>query len=110
MRKETADRILEFDEQRWELSYISPLQDGFVVTERLKIRESLVNKQELAKFNKEFAMCRVLADNGHDIQYLHSEGRAKGQTYDILFDGIPADLKAITGNGSNIKQYVLAQG
>ena len=51
-------------------------------------------------------MCKILADNGHDIEYLRGENRPKGQTYDIRIDGIKADLKCITGGAGNIVKYI----
>ena len=50
-------------------------------------------------------MCRVLADNGHKIEYLHENNREEGQTYDIKIDGMKADLKCITGGASYIVKY-----
>ena len=51
-------------------------------------------------------MCKVLADNGHDVEYLQGVNRPAGQTYDIRMDGIKADLKCITGGASNIVKYI----
>jgi hypothetical protein len=50
-------------------------------------------------------MCIVLADNGHDVEYLKGVNRPTGQTYDIHMDGIKADLKCITGGAGNIVTY-----
>ena len=51
-------------------------------------------------------MCKVLADNGHDVEYLQGVNRPAGQTYDIRMDGIKADLKCITGGAGNIVKYI----
>lgn len=98
-------RIEKYDEKEWERTYISPRNNGFVVTQHERIKESKVHNNELKKFEKELRMCKVLADNGHDVEYLQGENRPAGQTNDISIDGIKADLKCITGGGSSIVKY-----
>ncbi len=100
-----AERIARYDSESWEHTYISEDADGLVTTEQARISESETNSQEKLKFNKELSMCKNLADNGHDIEFLHGEGRPRGETYDIRFDGIPADLKSIVGSGASIPKY-----
>lgn len=51
-------------------------------------------------------MCKTVADNGHDVEYLKGVNRPKGQTYDIRMDGMKADLKCITGGAGNIVKYI----
>ena len=75
------------------------------MTEHERIAESKVNKQEEAKFAKELSMCKDIADNGHDVEFLHGVGRPKGQTFDIRLDGVPADLKFIEESGASIPKY-----
>ena len=98
-------RIEKYDEKEWERTYISPRNNGLVVTQHERIRESKAHENEIEKFNKEMRMCKVIADNGHDVEYLQGENRPIGQTYDIRIDGIKADLKCITGRGSSIVKY-----
>lgn len=100
-----AERIATYKEEQWEHSHVSEKADGFVVTEHERITESKVNKNEEAKFSKELSMCKSIADNGFDVEFLHGVGRPKGQTFDIRIDGIPADLKYIEEGGSNIPKY-----
>ncbi len=97
-------RIENYDEKEWERTY-TPLKGGFVVTQRERIAESKASKAERKKFDKEMRMCMVLADNGHDVEYLKGENRPIGQTYDIHMDGIKADLKCITKGAGNIVKY-----
>lgn len=85
--------------------HISTQADGLVVTEHGRIAESEINEKEKAKYKKELSMCFDIADNGHDVEFLHGENRPKGQTFDIRIDGIPADLKFIEESGSNIPRY-----
>lgn len=98
-------RIEKYDEKEWERTYISPRNNGLVVTQHERIRESKAHENEIEKFNKEMRMCKVIADNGHDVEFLQGENRPAGQTYDIRIDGIKADLKCITGGGSSIVKY-----
>ena len=100
-----AERITAFDLKQWEHTYISEKADGLVVIEHERIRESTKHPNEEKKFQKERSMCIELADQGHDIQLFHGEGRPKGETYDILFNGIPADLKCIEEGGASIPKY-----
>ena len=100
-----ANRISRYDENEWEHSYISKNDDGYVVTSKERIMESQASNNEKKKFKKEMRMCKVLADNGHDVEYLRGVNRPVGQTYDIFMDGIKADLKCITGGAGNIVKY-----
>ena len=87
-----------------EVSYVS--DNGHkVVTDINRIITSKGSNAERQKFEKEMRMCKVIADNGHDVEYLQETDRAKGETYDIIIDGMKADLKCISGNGCNIVNY-----
>jgi SPP1 gp7 family putative phage head morphogenesis protein len=98
-------RIVRYNEEEWERTYISPNDNGLVATQWERIAESEASNSERQKFVKEMRMCKVLADNGHDVEYLQGVNRPVGQTYDIRMDGIKADLKCITGGASNIVKY-----
>lgn len=100
-----GERIMKYDEKSWERTYISPKDNGLVATQRERIAESKASNSERQKFVKEMRMCKVLADNGHDVEYLRGVNRPVGQTYDICMDGIKADLKCITGGAGNIVKY-----
>lgn len=96
-------KLASYKDDVWDKTYIST--NGFVVTNKERINEANVNKQEKEKFDKELRMCKVLADNGHFVEFLQGVNRPKGQTYDIRIDGIKADLKCITGGAGNIVKY-----
>lgn len=100
-----SERIVKYDVSEWERTYISPEGNGLVVTQLERIAESKASKSEKQKFEKELNMCKVLANNGHDVEYLQGVNRPVGQTYDILMDGIKADLKCIVGGAGNIVKY-----
>ena len=99
-------RIVRYKEEEWERTYISPNDNGLVATQWERIAESEASNSERQKFVKEMRMCKVLADNGHDVEYLQGVNRPAGQTYDIRMDGIKADLKCITGGAGNIVKYI----
>lgn len=102
--KALAREIHGYDKKKWEHSYNSKNADGYVMTEKERIEEAKTSKNEKAKFKKEFNMCRVIADNGHKVEYLHGVNRTPGETYDITIDGTPAELKA-TSSHNNIEKY-----
>ncbi len=90
---------------KWHESYKSKDGKGKVLTDPKRIEESKASKAETLKFEKEMRMCKVIADNEHEVKYLPDAGRPQGETYDITIDGIKADLKCITGGASNIGRY-----
>ena len=98
--------VTKYKDDEWEQTYVPELGSGFVMTERARIEESKASNSERQKFEKEMRMCKVLADNGHAIEYLHGTGRPEGQTYDITMNGTKADLKCVTGGAGNIVKYV----
>ena len=105
--KESAKiRIRQYNEEVWQHTYISPGSNGFVVTEWERIAEAELSKAERLKFEKELRMCKVLADNGHEVEYLQGANRPRGQTYDIRMNNIKADLKCVTGGAGNIVKYI----
>lgn len=101
-----SKRIVKYDEKEWERTYISPNDNGLVATQWKRIAESEASNSERQKFVKEMRMCKVLADNGHDVEYLQGTNRPAGQTYDIRMDRIKADLKCINGGAGNIVKYI----
>ena len=102
---EADKRIERYKSDEWEHTYVSTQGNGLVVTDKQRIAESQASKAERQKFEKELRMCKTIADNGHDVEYLRSVNRPAGQTYDISLDGIKADLKCITGGAGNIVKY-----
>ena len=81
---------------RWEHTFISD-SGGYVVTERSRITEGKVNSTEREKFIKELETAKVMAKHGHAIAYLGESGRTRGETYDILLDGIRCEIKCFPG-------------
>ena len=80
--------------------YFDERTGGYLVIEHQRIAQGKRNKQEQEKFEKEYGMCTVLAKNGYAVEYLKEiQGR-----YDILLNGVPADLKK-TASHNNILDY-----
>lgn len=103
---EAASRLEKYNKKNWEHTYTSPSDNGLVATQRARINEATASSAERQKFEKETRMCKVLADNGHDVEHLSGLNRTRGKTYDITLDGTPAELKCITGKAGNLVKYV----
>jgi hypothetical protein len=77
------------------------LQNGGSVTIPLeKIAHVNKSKQELGKFKKELRAAKRFADAGHVIVFMPDDAGS----YDVLFDGVKAELKC-TGSSGNIVKY-----
>ena len=71
-----------------------------MVVDKQRIEQSKLNKQEKEKYNKEYNMCKILAQNGYEVEYLKlTEG-----SFDIYLNGISADLKK-TASHNNMLDY-----
>ena len=75
---------------------------GNVSVNASRLENANKSKQEFEKFKKEHHMCRVLADNGYNIEML--EEKPGVSSSDILINGIKADLKS-TRSAANIVKY-----
>lgn len=88
---------------KWEHTELSE-SGGYVVTEKLRIEESKVSKQELEVYLKEKTMAIDLARMGHEIRHLAEHNRPPGDRHDAFFDDVKADLKS-TKSHNNIRHY-----
>lgn len=70
--REIFKKIEEYNPQVWNRTYISD-KGGFVVTENKRVAEAERSSNEREKFNKELNMCKVIADNGHFVEYLREK-------------------------------------
>jgi hypothetical protein len=89
-----------YNSAKYKRDYFDEKTGGYLVIEHQRIAQGKRNKQEKEKFEKEQDMCIVLAQNGYAVEYLKE---AQG-SYDILLNGIPADLKK-TASHNNIVDY-----
>jgi len=69
-----------YDKKKYRHDYFCRKTGGYLIVERERITQSLMNKQEKAKFKREYAMCLTLAKNGYAVEYL----KDKPKSYDIL--------------------------
>ncbi len=100
-RYPSLQKLLDYDNSKWRADYYDD-QGGLLLTNRIRIKEGLLNGNEEDKFNKEHNMCQTLAFNHHIVEYRQSvEG-----SFDIFIDGKKADLKKTKGT-SNIHKYAL---
>ena len=74
----------------------------FLVVDKQRIENSKLSKNEEAKFDKEYAMCAVLARNGYTIEILKE--RPGFSSSDITINGIMAELKK-TSSHNNMLDY-----
>lgn len=89
-------------DESWQQTYFDNDSLGYVATQGDRIAQGHRNKQELAKFRKEQAMCRVLASHGKRVEHLAETPGISSS--DITVNGIPADLKR-TASHVNILKY-----
>lgn len=91
-----------YDTAVWLHTYCNAISNGYVATQAARAEFAKRNKQETAKFEKEQAMCVVLADAGHKVEHLAETPGISSP--DIRIDRVPADLKR-TASAANIWKY-----
>ena len=94
----------EFNEYgpNWKKEYFDERSGGYVVVDKNRLSKSQVSKNETAKFEKEFGMTKVFANNGYRIEMLNEISRESSS--DVRIDGLFADLKR-TSSHNNIVKY-----
>lgn len=98
-RSEIMNEYEGYSSEQWIRHLLT--KNGYVVVEKDRKPSEHAHPNEIAKYDKELKMCEDLAGMGHCVQLLSENNRTAG-TFDIYFDNVPADLKKIEGNGSNI--------
>lgn len=112
IRKTEEEVKQQYPLSQWQHTYISPA-GGYLVTDLERIKKGRMNSSERGIFNKEQEISRVGANNGYKILHLSDKDRPAGQTYDVLLDGVPAELKSFSGAGAverQIKDAIRKQG
>lgn len=90
-----------YDEKRWKKELFGGENGGYLVTEKTRIESGMQNKQEKAKYDKEYEMCQTFARAGYRIEHL---GEKPGvSSPDVTINGVPADLKRTKGGGNIVK-------
>ena len=108
---ESLAKYESFDSVKWEKIYFNKDKGGFVVAEIERIAFANRNKNELAKYEKEAAMCMVFAINGHEMEHLKEIPGISSP--DVRIDGILADLKRTKSHNnllSDAKYAIYNQG
>jgi hypothetical protein len=82
----------------WHAGYYAD-NGGWLFTNRERIKQAAKNKQETAKYDKEYGQCSTLAKNGYKVEYLKDVEKS----FDIYLDGVPADLKKTSGHNNIVK-------
>lgn len=75
---------------------------GYIVVDKQRQYKGNLNKQEKAKFDKEYGMCEVLAKQGHKIELV--EEPSTKAFYDIMLDGKPAELKKMRSHNHIVRE------
>jgi hypothetical protein len=80
---------LKYDTKEWSREYFNDSNGGYLVVNNKRIEQGKINDEEIYKYNKEYSMSKTLAENGYKVEFLKE---VDGQ-YDILLNGVAADLK-----------------
>lgn len=88
--------------KEWKKELFNKENGGYLVTEKSRIEQATKNKQELAKYNKEKAMCEVFAKNGDRIEHLGEIPRVSSP--DVNCNGVAAELKKLSSHVNIVKE------
>ena len=98
--------VTAYDTAVWVRTHYNNASGGYVATQRERAEFARRNKQETAKFQKEQAMCIVLANAGFKIEHLVEKPGISSP--DIKINGVPADLKRMDGPANIVKKGLQA--
>jgi hypothetical protein len=99
---DSRKEYLSHDVETWRRDYFDREKGGYLVIHRQRIEHSKISKNEKDKFDKEYAMSMVFAQNGYRIEMLKE--RSGLSSSDITINGITAELKK-TSSHNNIISY-----
>ena len=85
----------------WRCDYFNHDNGGYLVVDKQRIEHSKISKNEKAKFDKEYAMSMVFAQNGYRIEMLRE--RPGFSSSDITINGIMAELKKTSSHNNMLK-------
>jgi hypothetical protein len=98
LQKFAVDSRIEYlghDTGQWKRAYFNRENGGYLLVDRDRIAHSKVSKNERAKFDKEYGMSMVFAQNGYKIEMLKEVPRVSSP--DVTINGMKADLKSVLG-------------
>jgi hypothetical protein len=90
------------DEKQWYHAYFNSENGGYLVVDRERIEHSKVSKNEKAKYDKEYAMAKVFAENGYRIEMLKEISGVSSP--DVTINGMKAELKRLSSH-NNLVRY-----
>jgi hypothetical protein len=99
---DSQNEYLRHDTGQWERAYFNKENGGYLVVDNERIVHSKVSKNEKAKFDKEYAMSMVFAQNGYKIEMLKEIPRVPSP--DVTINGMKADLKRVSGHNNIVKE------
>jgi hypothetical protein len=108
---DSQSEYLKLDAEKWRHDYFNRNNGGYLAVDKGRAAHSEVSKNERAKFEKEYAMAMVFAQNGYRIKMLKEMPRVSSP--DVTINGIPADLKKLSGHNNIVrhaKEAVRKQG
>jgi hypothetical protein len=85
----------------WEKVYFDDHSGGYLVIDKERIEHSKISKNEKAKFDKEYAMTMVFAQNGYRIEMLKEVPRVPSP--DVTINGSKADLKHVSSHNNIVR-------
>ncbi len=102
--EKSCEKYKSYDPNVWSLEFFDPKTGGYVVVNRTRRKNAIKYKNEGGKYEKEFAVAKVFAQNGHAMEMLEEISRIPSP--DVTIDGIPADMKSTYSIG-NIERYAI---
>ena len=96
------ERRKEYLEREGIHKFFDENSGGYIVVDKQRQYKGNLNKQERAKYEKEYGMCEVLAKQGHKIELV--EEPSTKAFYDIMLDGKPAELKKLSSHNNIVKE------
>lgn len=85
----------------WRKDYFNGDNGGWMATHRLRLKAAEISKNERQKYDKEAAMCRILAEGGYKVE--HQAKQPGVSSPDVLIDGMPADLKRLSSHNNIVR-------
>ncbi len=92
---------LRHDVKIWNRDYFNRDNGGYLTVNKERIEHSKISKNEKVKFNKEYTMSKVFAQNGYKIEMLTEVSHVSSQ--DVTINGMKADLKCVSSHNNILK-------
>jgi hypothetical protein len=99
---DSQKEYLQHDETKWQRAYFNSENGGYLVVNKQRIAHSQASKNERIKFDKEYSMSMVFAQNGYRIEML--EEIPGVSSADVRINGVLADLKRVSSH-NNMTSY-----